>query len=91
MYTIGYNSGTSPYSILKYGLSTLKISEAVRIKMQHFTSMCLRGIVEAGGNPSNWEKERETNEAIRRRYGVPPLETEIYEGKIFDIPTGGGS
>ena len=71
------------YIILKYGLISLEISEAMRIDMQQqFTSKCIRDIAEAGTeetlNPANLEKEHEANETISRRYGVTTLGAKIY-------------
>ena len=70
---------TSIYSITKYGVSTLKISEAMRVKIQKFASKCTRDIAEAGTKdakkPGKRVEERETNEAIGRRSRIPTTET----------------
>ena len=76
-----------------YGMRTVKISESMRVAMQKFASKCLRCISESGAkdtqNRENWEKEHETNETIRRRYGIPACATEIYGGNYATRTNGG--
>ena len=80
------------YSILRYGLCTLRIQEAMQIKLQQFTSKCTRDIVEAGEqyseNPDEWAKEHATNEDIRRGSGIPTIESRL-QGVNYVIFTDG--
>ena len=51
------------YSIPKYGLCTLKISEAMMIKLHQFCSKCIRNITESDNNsPPHETEQSETNE-----------------------------
>ena len=54
---------TAIYSILKYGLCALKMSDPVMIKLQQFCSKCIRNIAETNNSDyRNNQEQIETNE-----------------------------
>ena len=78
------------YSILKYGLSAIKISDQYRKKIQQFASKCTRSIVEANENTKMTGKTGSrtnhlTNKKIRIKHGIPTTESRIYAEKLCDI------
>ena len=87
---------TAIYSILKYGLCTLKISESVIIKLQQFCSKCIRDIAETNENKQHnnteqnetseeWERKHKTNKQIRGENNLPATESKIYSEKLCSI------
>ena len=77
------------YSILDYGQSTLKITEAMQIKIQQCASKCIRRIVEAGKNfgvnPNERASEHDANEEIRRINHIPTIESRLQGGALQHI------
>ena len=87
---------TAIYSILKYGLCALKIRDAMMVKLQQFTSKCIRDIVGAGDKEkqtiqrktetsAQWKEKRKTNVQIRRDEGTPTIVSKIYGWKLRNI------
>jgi len=65
----------------------------MQIKIQQFTSKCIRNIVEASNRndnnnvneDGNWKTNHSTNKQIRITYGIPTIESRIFAEKLCDI------
>ena len=76
------------YSILKYGVIAILISEEMQIKIQQFPSKRIRSIVETNEQEENetndWGGNRLTN-FIMRKQQIPTIQSELYSGELCDI------
>ena len=72
-------------SILKYGLTTLRINETADRKIQQFTSKCTNEIIYQKANSINQEYEkRDTSEENRTKYCQPTVHSQLHKEKICD-------